>query len=80
MMENLTHSKTRIPNHTKPYQTIPNHTKEVRGKRKYEEVVDEGKGPMVLSPGVQRFKGPTYLKVTFNYKLDFKKGPSCLAH
>ena len=40
---------------------------------KYEEVLEEGRGPRV--PGS---KGPGYLKFTFKYELDSKEGPSCL--
>ena len=55
---------------------------EVRGfKGKYEEVLEEGRGPRVpRSKGskVQGSQGPIYLKLTFKYELDSKEGPSCL--
>ena len=58
---------------------------EVRGSmRKYEEVVEEGRGPAVLKskspkgPKVQGSQGPICLKVKFKYKLNSKEGPSCL--
>ena len=56
-----------IANHIKPYQTLPNLTKPYqtkpyqRGKRKYEEVVEEGRGRKVLkskSPKAPGSKGP----------------------
>ena len=47
------------------------------GKRKYEEVVEEERGPR--GPKVPRSQGPRYLKVTFKYELDSKEGPSCLS-
>ena len=55
------------------------------GKRKYEEVVEEGRGQKIESPRVQRSqglkvqgsKGPIYLKVLFKYELDSQEGPSC---
>ena len=61
------------------------------GKRKYEEVVEEGKGPRVprskcskvlrvpryRGPKVPGSKGPRYLKLIFKYELDSKEGPSC---
>ena len=52
--------------------------------RKYEEVVEEGRGPAVLKskspkgPKVQGSQGPICLKVKFKYKLNSKEGPSCL--
>ena len=63
-----------IPNHIKGGEEIGG------GKRKYEEVVEEGRGPRVpRSRGlkVPESQGPKYLKVTFKYKLDSKEGPSC---
>ena len=63
-----------IPNHTKGGEEIGG------GKRKYEEVVEEERGPKVLrskGPQVQGSQGPRYLKVTFKYELDSKEGPSC---
>ena len=56
------------------------------GKRKYDEVVEEGRGgKRFKSPKVQESqvprdpwsKGPRYLKVIFKYELDSKEGPSC---
>ena len=63
-------------------------------KRKYEEVLEEGRGPRVprskgskvQGPKVPRSmghkvhgsQGPRYLKLTFKYKLDSEEGPSCL--
>ena len=40
----------------------------------YEEVLEEGIGPRVPRSWVP--KGPRYLKLTLNYKLDSKEGPS----
>ena len=48
---------------------------------KYEEVLEEGRGPRVQrSKGskVQGSQGPRYLKLTFKYELVSKEGPSCL--
>ena len=54
---------------------------ELRGdKRKYEEVVEEGRDPRVprsRGPKVQGPHGLSYLKVHFKYKLDSNEGPSC---
>ena len=55
------------------------------GKRKYEEVVEEGRGQKIESPRVQRSQGLMvqgslglrYLKVIFKYELDSREGPSC---
>ena len=47
---------------------------------KYEEVLEEGRGPRVpRSKGskVPGSQGPRYLKLTFKYELDSKEGPSC---
>ena len=54
-------------------------------KGKYEEVLEEARGPRVRvprvpwsrGPKVQGSKGPRYLKLTFKYELDSKEGPSC---
>ena len=73
------------PPFTKTYQTRPNHIKEDDtggDKRKYEEVVEEGRDlriPRSQGPKVQGSHGPSYLKVTFKYELDSKEGPSCLS-
>ena len=50
-------------------------------QRKYEKVVEGGRGPKVLkskSPKVLGSQGSRYLKVSFKYKLDSKEGPSCI--
>ena len=60
---------------TKPYQRRVG-----GGKGKYEEVLEEVRGPRVQrSKGskVPGFQGPRYLKLKFKYKLDSKEGPSC---
>ena len=47
----------------------------------YEEVLEEGRGPIVprsRGPKDPGSLGPRYLKVTFKYELDSKEGPSCL--
>ena len=55
---------------------------------KYEEVLEEGRGPRVprskgskvqgsRGPKVPRSQGPRYLKLTFKYELESKEGPSC---
>ena len=47
---------------------------------KYEEVLEEGRGPRVpRSKGskVQGSQGRRYLKLTFKYELSSKEGPSC---
>ena len=49
-------------------------------RRKYKEMVVEGRGPKVQEckgSKVQGSQGPIYLKVTFKYELDYKEGPSC---
>ena len=48
-------------------------------RRKYKEMVVEGRGPKVQESKVPRAQGPRYLKVTFKYELDSKEGPSCWA-
>ena len=51
-----------------------------RCKRKYEEVLEKGRGPTIQrssGPKVPESQGPKYLKVTFKYELDSKEGPSC---
>ena len=53
-------------------------------KKKYEEVMEEGRAPRVpRSKGIKgpRFrdpKVPRYLNVAFKYELDSKEGPSCI--
>ena len=78
-MSQLKHPHPPIPNHTKPNQ-------EERDRKKYEEVVEEGRGKKFESPRVQRSQGmkvqgsqrPRYLKVIFKYKLVSKEGQSLL--
>ena len=44
-------------------------------------MVEDGQGPKVpksMSPKGQGTQGPRYLKVTFEYELDSKEGPSWL--
>ena len=56
---------------------------------KYEEVLEEGRGPRIprskgsmvqgsQGPKVLGSQGSRYLKLTFKYELDSKEGPSCL--
>ena len=74
---------------TPPFnQTIPKEEsrrkrlEEVRGcKGKYEEVLEEWRGPRVprsTRSKVQGSQGPRYLKLRFKRKFDSKEGPSCL--
>ena len=52
---------------------------------KYEEVLEEGRGPRVprskgskvQGPKVPGTQGPKYLKLKLKYELDSKEGPSC---
>ena len=77
MSISISNVKTKCP---PPYQTIPKEEsrrkrqEEVRGyKGKYEEVLEEGRGPRVprsRGPKVPGSQGPRYLKVTFKYELD----------
>ena len=49
-------------------------------KGKYEDVLEEGRGPRVprsRGPKVPGSQGPRYLKLTFKHELDSKEGPSC---
>ena len=49
---------------------------------KYEEVLEEERGPRVprsMGSKVQWSQGPRYLKLTFKYEHDSKEGPSCFS-
>ena len=70
------------PNQTKGRQQEEDREEELNEcKRKYEEVLEERRGPRVprnKGSKVQRSEGPLYLVFTFKYELHYKEGQSCI--